>query len=1510
MRRVIATGLLFAPLAAAQVITTLAGTSWVFPNGSLSPTQAPLGRVRGVAIDSQGNIYLADPDNALVLKISTGGILSVYAGNGQAGHSGDNGPAVNASINPTDVAVDSGGDLYIQDGESIRMVTPSGTISTIAGTGIYTNGGSSPDGPATTVSINALAGMAFDKTGILYFADSDNDCIRKISNGAIVTVAGSCGTPGNTGDGGAATSALLSLPKGLAFDSTGSMLYISDTGNSRIRALTVSTGTINAVVGPTPFAAPTNLAIDSKNNLYISDTSSIFTNSNVVYQYNLTAKTAPVVYVGTVGPGAFSGLNTPLGLAFDGNGNLYIADSGNLRLQKVFSGAVSTVAGDGDFRYGGDKGEAINAQLNVPAGMALDKAGNLYFADSANNRVRTVSAAGVISTIAGTGQPKSGDNPNPLLASFNNPSGVALDPTGTYLYIADTGNGKVRQMVLTTGAVTTMAGGGNQQAENILATNASLLSPVGVAVDASGNVYVSDSSISCSKVYVVKNAASSSPSISTFVGQPFSSTSAGGCFGGNNNSSTPPDGPALQSAVNQPQGLAFDSSGNLYIADTGNNLVRIVSKGNISTIAHGLDRPSAVAVDALGDVYIAEGSVGRILEIPAGASSTQAIAGGGSPTVLGDGGSPTNAGLNQPQGIAVDSSGSVLIADSGNFRIRRIIGSAQASPAAPPPPAWTASPTTPLAFSQATPGAPVAPQTISLTPVANGATPQVNGLSFAASTDAGSVLWLSINPSSGNMPGVITVTATPGNLAAGTYNGTITITAPNTETPVETIPVSLTVPQPAPPAISVDVPNGISFTVSQNSSPASSQFHVSNTGSGTLSFSSTITCGGSAMWLSLSPSGGAATPGNPVTVTATATPGSLTPGVYTCPIVLAGAGSTVTVPATLTVNGPTAVMLVSESGMNFTAVSGGSAPLAHTFGILNTGSCPNNVSVCPMDWQATTSWYVNGALSANSWLSVSPSSGTVQQPYLDVDTVNVSVNPAGLSPATYYGRITITSNAALNSPVLITVTMTVLPSGTTLPPEIYPTGLIFTGVAGADPGSQDLTVGNAGSAPVTYSSQPLGSGFTFAPTNASVVNGSSTPIHVYPDFKSLSAGSSVRGGIAFLFADGTLETVSVLSVVAPSGTVAAGTADADSHARNLAPRATGCTPKSTQVVLRSPQASFTAFVGHAMNIEAQVTDSCGNAITSQTAGAQVYALFGDSSKLTMTSVGQGLWQTTWTPSAAGSALFDVVSSVDVNGLNVGGHLPSYITGSVSAAPPAAAPAPLTSSVQHAASQALGLPIAPGELISVYGQNLAAATFQASNSPFPTSAGSFQALLGLTALPILFTNSGQMNVQVPYSVPVGTTYQLSVVSGDALSVPQTLVVAAAVPGIFTTNEEGSGPGAIQHGDYSLVDQNNPASIGETVIIYCTGLGLLNNPDNDATINSEGTGPDTIANTVNTVTAMIGGVPASVSYAGVTPGAPGLYQVNVVVPQGIQTGDNVPVQISEAGQNSQAVTMSVH
>jgi adhesin/invasin len=335
------------------------------------------------------------------------------------------------------------------------------------------------------------------------------------------------------------------------------------------------------------------------------------------------------------------------------------------------------------------------------------------------------------------------------------------------------------------------------------------------------------------------------------------------------------------------------------------------------------------------------------------------------------------------------------------------------------------------------------------------------------------------------------------------------------------------------------------------------------------------------------------------------------------------------------------------------------------------------------------------------------------------------------------------------------------------------------------------------------------------------------------------------------------------------------------------------------------QPNFAAVLGQATAIDVQVADGCGNLVGPGGQSAYVAAtVTGGDPTIAMTHIGNGIWQGTWKPVNATGGVTLFVTALGPNG--VGGQ--NKVSGAVSApAPAAATPTVTAQGVVHAASDAAGVPIAPGGLITVYGVNLSDAVGQNTGLPLPQQLNGTQVLLGNQPLPILYTSTGQLNVQVPFTAPVNTQYQLTVQHGNALSLPQSLVVAAGLPGIFTVNQQGTGQGAIMRSDgVTLAQPGTPASIGETVVIYCTGLGAVT-PAVKEGLPAPATPP--LSTTVNPVTVTIGGTAAQVAFSGLTPGYAGLYQVNAVVPAGITTGDTVPVVVSVAGQDSPPVTIAV-
>jgi len=347
-------------IALGQKITTFAGTGTAGFSGDSGPAaQAEVNDVTGLAADANGNIYLVDQNNNRIRKVGTNGVISTFAGNGTAGYSGDSGPALQAQLNlPTGVCVaPSSGAVYVNDlsNRRVRVISPSGTITTVAGNGSAVSSGD--NGPATAAGMVLPIRCAVDTSGNLYIADQGAHRIRKVDgSGNISTYAGT-GAQGFSGDSGPATQATMNNPTWVMADNSGN-IYVSDQFNHRVRMINTN-GIITTVAGN---GTPT--------------------------------------FGGDGGPATSASLNFPGGLALDSSGSLFIVDPGNNRLRKVSGGVITTVAGNGVAGYGGDGGAPLQAEFNNPFALTMDNAANLYVGDIANNRVREITgvAAGGGST--------------------------------------------------------------------------------------------------------------------------------------------------------------------------------------------------------------------------------------------------------------------------------------------------------------------------------------------------------------------------------------------------------------------------------------------------------------------------------------------------------------------------------------------------------------------------------------------------------------------------------------------------------------------------------------------------------------------------------------------------------------------------------------------------------------------------------------------------------------------------------------------------------------------------------------------------------------------------------------------------------------------------------------------------------------------------------------------------------------------------------------------------------
>ncbi|MCU1303537.1 MAG: repeat containing protein [Candidatus Sulfotelmatobacter sp.] len=658
-----------------------------YSNDGKKATNALIGGVTGMAADKAGNIYLADAVGSRIRKITPAGIISTVAGDGvkcdHAAVCGDGGPATSADLNlPEAVALDSAGNLYIADmGDNrIRVVNVGTTTITIAGVSIppgyiKTVAGNSQQcgnsqgtkptcgdgGPATSAFLTMPFGVAVDGSGNIYIADTHDQEIRIVAAGQsiIQTFAGnglSCFNQRNgCGDGGAPTSALLWLPKGVFTDAAGNV-YIADTSSNRIR--------------------------------YVAKGSNVIT--------TLVDNTGALGFSGDGGPATAAKTDGPVGVFVDASGNMLIADTGNQVVRQVTAGATPTISTIAGGSMGGDGGLPTKATLANPWDVAKDATGDLYIVDQGNNRIRKITNPGVtnavITTVVGTGQAGyTGDNGPATSATLNGPSAIALDTAGN-LYIVDANNLVVRavntgtsiitlgSVTIAPGAIATVFGNANLSCNPMSACGdggpplgAIFQGPLFVTLDSSNNVYVSDYQGGKVREWNIL-----SNIVSTVAGTGFQGYQGNG-------------GTATLARIDHPAGLAIQSNGNIIIDDQWADTVQYVAGGIINTYALNTNakfagdggpcpvgsmfNPLALAVNSENDIFISGGNDNLVQRCSNATGIFSTVA--GAPTrsyqgaFSGDGGPAINARMAN-LGALVDANNGLYIADGGNNRIRYV----------------------------------------------------------------------------------------------------------------------------------------------------------------------------------------------------------------------------------------------------------------------------------------------------------------------------------------------------------------------------------------------------------------------------------------------------------------------------------------------------------------------------------------------------------------------------------------------------------------------------------------------------------------------------------------------------------------------------------------------------------------------------------------------------------------------------------------------------------------------
>ncbi len=664
---------------------------------TVKATETEISLVDGIAVDKKGNIFIAIRDHNIINRVDTQGNMTLFAGTGESGFSGDGGKATDAKLKvPAGLTFDKKGNLYIADRDNhrIRKVDTRGTITTVAGNG--TAGFSGDGGRATDAMLNLPSGVAIDDNGNIYISDRSNDRIRIVnSKGIITTIAGN-GMDGYKGDSGPATQAQLSRPFGLALDKKGN-LYIADRGNNRVRKVNPQ-GIITTIAGDGSFffmgdngpayrasiAGPTGVVVDDNGILYIADR-----NNNRVRAVDTqgmirtVAGTGQQDYNGDSEVARDTNLYLPFGVALDPDGNLLIADRSHYRIRKVDlrRGTVVTVAGNGVKMFAGDGGPATGANLSFPHGIIVDKNDNLLISDKGNYRIRRVSPNGIIQTIAGNGiRGNIGDGLPALKASIYGATSLKLNNKGEMFIVSPSGFTSIIRKIDEKNIMRKVLGtvdedylesiskskykGRVQTGELAVITTFS-----DIAFDHKGNMFISD------RLNHQIRKVSAQGEITTIAG-----TGESAYYGDG--------GPASEAAFRDPSALTTDKQGNLYIADGANNMIRkIDTKGIVSTIAGngnhensgdggpalkaGIRNMDYLAMSPSGELHIAGMNTNTVRKITK-AGKILTVAGKGHQGYFGDGGPATKAMLKSPSAITFDSKGNLYISDMGNSRIRKV----------------------------------------------------------------------------------------------------------------------------------------------------------------------------------------------------------------------------------------------------------------------------------------------------------------------------------------------------------------------------------------------------------------------------------------------------------------------------------------------------------------------------------------------------------------------------------------------------------------------------------------------------------------------------------------------------------------------------------------------------------------------------------------------------------------------------------------------------------------------
>jgi uncharacterized protein (TIGR03437 family) len=728
----------------------------------------------------------------------------------------------------------------------------------------------------------------------------------------------------------------------------------------------------------------------------------------------------------------------------------------------------------------------------------------------------------------------------------------------------------------------------------------------------------------------------------------------------------------------------------------------------------------------------------------------------------------------------------------------------------------------------------------------------------------------------------VSITSAALSLGPGSYQTTITATCVSSSCAgtAQNVLVSLTVTA-APPNLQISTTLLSFATDSSASGPLAQPINLENAGGGSLGFAS-VSC--EAAWCTAGPSPSSLAGGVSAAIPVTVNPGLLSPGFYRTQVDISTSGGSGAVPVTLFISA-NATMTLAPAGALF------DMPVGNTPGNPNGSFLVSVNSANPVTYSAAV--LSLPGVPAPSWLVLNTPGGSASSTQPGV--VSFTINPflgTPLAAGVYYGEIEIASSALSNSPEEFEVVLNVTAADAPQAPEPVPGGLLFIATGGGSVlPPQTVTVYSGSPSPLTFQASAAttdGTGWlSVTPVTGSTSTNFPGVTTVGVDTSKLTAGV-YTGGVSYSLSATAVRTVNVTLIVTGSGTSGAGAASAvtSSVQPNVQPKASGCAPSMLVPAQTGLVNSFSQPAGWPTPLQIVLSNDCGGTVNN----GQIVATFSNGDPplaLPLVNPGQGLYSGTWAPARASSEV----------SINVTASAPGYpaatsrITGAVV---PNAVPVLTPNGTLHSFDPLVGAALAPGTIVAIYGQNLAAMAAQPTTIPLPTTFNGTSVIVGGMEAPLYYVSPTQVNAQIPFELQPGSQYDVIVSANGALTNSQPIQLSAATPGLAAFS---NGMLIAQHSDGSLVSLTSPATAGEYLVAYLAGLG-----DTTVPVASGAASPTSpLAQPSAAPVLTIDGAPYPILFAGLTPGLVGLYQLNFQVPAGLPAG-NLTVVVSQDGQSS--------